>query len=608
MAGGSKDQRATELLQKGFQLHQQGDRAEAARYYREVVAIVPQHPDANHLLGMIAHDDGRNEDAIGLISIAIRGIPDNPAYHNNLGLAQLALAQTEEARQSFSQAVTLNPGYALAYSNLGNALWKLHQLEASAESFQKAISIEPTLAVAYSNLGNVLLELDQTEDAQAAFDRAIELDPEQADAHSNLGNAFKQSEKLADAEASYRRAIELDSRHADAWSNLSGVLLEWGNLDEAAVACREAIAIRPDHANAHRNLANIFWEQGDLEQAQAAYRSVLERRPDDADLHYDFGMTLLAMGEITEGWREFEWRFKTDKYDYSIGRFPQPLWDGSDLAGKSIVLWGEQGVGDEIRYAGMIPDLIEAGAQVAIQCDPRLVDLFSRSMPEAEVYSRPYQAALSGEARFDFQFPFTCLGRYLRPTLESFEGTADSYLIADPSARDRWSERLAELGPGSKIGITWNNTPQTEKNRLTTAGPLDLGPVLDLPGAEFIDLQYVDSTEDRAEIGRAHGVEVRTWDDIDLRNQLDEVAALISGLDLVIASDTAAGELAAALGVPTLTFAVGRPNYISLGTDGAIWHPTMKIFRKEVDESWERILTDLAAAAGQLIEPAQAGG
>jgi len=599
--GQSAPQHVAEILQRGFQLHQEGNRAEAERLYREVVTLVPDHPDANHLLGMLAHDAGRNEDAVRLISVALRGIPDNPVYHNNLGLAQLALERKEEALQSFTQAVALKPDYALAYSNLGNALWALHRLQESAESFQKAIDNEPSIAAAHSNLGNVLLELDRTDDALVAFHKAIEIDPVQADAHSNLGNAHKQLENLADAENCYRRAIELDPGHADAWSNLSGIQLAWGNLDDAAEACRAAIAIRPDNANAHRNLANVLWEEGDLDQAMATYRAVLARRPEDADLHYDFGMTLLAMGEIAEGWAEFEWRFKTDKYDYGIGRFPQPLWDGSDLSGRSIVLWGEQGVGDELRYASMIPDLIEAGADVAIQCDPRLVDLFARSMPEAKVFPRPYEAALSGEVAFDYQFPFTCLGRFLRPTLEAFEGVAESYLIPDPSSRDSWAKRLVQLGPKPKIGVTWNNTPQTEKNRRTMAAPRNLEPIFEISGVEFINLQYVDSTHERAEIRQLYDVEVHTWDDLDLKNDLDEVAALISSLDLVIASDTAAGELAAALGVPTLTFAVGKRNYVSLGTDGAIWHPTMRIFRKEVSDSWDGFLNELAAAARQHL-------
>lgn len=590
-----------EILQRAFQLHQEGNRAEAERLYREVVTLVPDHPDANHLLGMLAHDAGRNDDAVRLISVALRGIPDNAVYHNNLGLAHLALEQTEEALQSFTQAVVLKPDYALAYSNLGNALWALHRLQESAESFQKAIENDPSIAVAHSNLGNVLLELDRTDEALAAFHKAIEIDPGQADAHSNLGNAYKQLENLADAEVCYRRAIELDAGHADAWSNLSGILLAWGNLDDAAEACRAAIAIRPDHPNAHRNLANVLWEEGDLDQAMATYRAVLARRPEDADLHYDFGMTLLAMGEIIEGWAEFEWRFKSSRYDREIGNFPQPHWDGSDLAGKRIILWGEQGVGDEIRYAGMFPDLLGSGAEIVVQCEPRLAGLFARSFPQAEVHPRPYSPALSGEVPFDYQFPFTCLGRYLRPTVEAFEGAVTSYLTADPDSRDRWADRLAQLGPEPKVGLTWCSTPQSEKNKRTVAAPADLGPLFELSGVQFIDLQYVDSTEDRAEISRLYGAEIRTWDDIDLKNDLDEVAALISNLDLVIACDTAAGELAAALGVQTLTFAVGKPNYISLGTNGAIWHPAMDIFRKDVTDSWESVLTELAAAARQLL-------
>ncbi len=244
-------------------------------------------------------------------------------------------------------------------------------------------------------------------------------------------------------------------------------------------------------------------------------------------------MCATKAGRLPEGWEAYERRFQS-------GAVPreqpsnQPRWDASDPAGKTILVWAEQGLGDQLLFFRMVPDLMRAGAHCVVECDGRLVRLLERSFAGAEVvpYSTPPDPRVQ-RADIDFQIPVGSLARWFRPSLESFPKTS-GYLVADSFKVSRWKQLLEDLGEGLKVGICWRSG-MTEGSRSMYYSQLSQwGPVLTTADVRFINLQYGECGEELKEAERMFGTRVQVWKDMDLKNDQDGLAALMSALDLVI--------------------------------------------------------------------------
>ena len=278
----------------------------------------------------------------------------------------------------------------------------------------------------------------------------------------------------------------------------------------------------------------------------------------------------------------------------SARAYPHPRWDGSPLEGKSILLWGEQGIGDEIRYASMIPDVLVTGASVSIVCDERLVDLFARSFDGARVFAAPFAEKDAGVDAFDYQCPFGSLGKFLRPDKDSFPADRVNYLKADPELMKFWKERLSDISDRPKVGLAWSSALMLPMRILQYASIEELAPILTLDGIDLINLQNHESHEDINEAKERYGVDIHSWNDLNLKNDLNGVAALTSALDLVISFPTFSSEVAGALGVPTLCFAFHKKIIDQLGTKDAIWYPQIHYVSKNRTEPWQGVLEEIA--------------
>ena len=262
--------------------HHTGGRLPAAeQIYRQILQAEPNHADAIHLLGLIAHQVGKHEAAVDYIGRAIGLKGNTAAFHANLGGAYVALRRIPEAVICYRRALELKPDYAEAHSNLGNALKQQGKLEEAVVCYRRALELKPDLALPYSNLGNALQGQGKLEEAVVCYHRALELKPDYAEAHSNLGNALKQQGKLDDAVVCYRRALELKPDYAEAHFNLGNALQEQGKLEEAVICYRRALELKPDFALPYSNLGNALQGQGKLEEAVVCYRWALELKPDD---------------------------------------------------------------------------------------------------------------------------------------------------------------------------------------------------------------------------------------------------------------------------------------------------------------------------------------
>jgi tetratricopeptide (TPR) repeat protein/2-polyprenyl-3-methyl-5-hydroxy-6-metoxy-1,4-benzoquinol methylase len=297
--------RAADLFATALRYHQAGQLAEAEGHYRKILAIDPDHIDSLHLLGLIAHQVGRNDMAVDLIGKAIALNDRNPAFHNNIGLAFDALGRSENAVVHFERAIILKPNYVEAHNNLGAAFQAQGKMDVAVAQYRRALALKPDFAEAHNNLGNALKEQGKLDEAVASYQRALAAKPKFAEAHNNLGNALKTQGKLDEAMARYQQALALKPNYAEAHYNLGNALKEQGKLDAALVEYQRAVTLKPDYAEAHNNLGNALQKQGNLDEAVARYEQALALKPDFAEAHNNLGNALQDQGKADEAGAQY---------------------------------------------------------------------------------------------------------------------------------------------------------------------------------------------------------------------------------------------------------------------------------------------------------------
>ena len=290
----------SEALNIALQHHQAGRLREAEALYRQILQAQPEHPDALHLLGVIAQQVGQYDVAIRYINRAIAVNAQAAEFHNNIGEAYRAMGKLEEAVTHYRQAVALKPTYTGAYSNLGNALREQGKLKEAVTQYRQALALQPTYAEAHNNLGAALFEQGKLEEAVAQYRQALALEPTYAEAHNNLGAALHEQGKLEEAVLTCRQALALKPSFAEAHNRLGAALHEQGKLVEAEACFRQALALKPGYAEAHNNLGVALREQGKLEEALAHYRQALALKPMNAEAHSNLGSALKEQGKLEE--------------------------------------------------------------------------------------------------------------------------------------------------------------------------------------------------------------------------------------------------------------------------------------------------------------------
>ena len=614
----------------GAILNDQGRFSAAEASYRRALEIRPDFAGAHNNLGNTLEEQGRFSEAEASYRRALEIKPDLVEAHSNLGAAFEAQGRFPEAEASYRRALEIKPDYAEAYSNLGNILKALDRLAEAEASYRRALELKPDCAEVLYNLGITLKEQDLLPEAEASYRRALELKPDYAEAHNNLGNALREQKRLAEAEASFRRALELKPDYADAYSNLGitlqdqnryseaeasfrralelepdlaeaysnlGIALkDLGQLDDAVACYRRALEVKPDYAEVYSNLGDTLQAFGQSDSAVESYQRALELQPDNAKTHYNLGFAYLSLGKLGDGWDKYEGRWQVT----GVKRpFPYPWWEGGDLTGKTILVWGEQGVGDEIIFAGMLPDVIQAAGHCVVECDLRLVALFARSFPQAEIVprSKPPHPRLS-QPDIQLQCPMGSLPRWLRSSLESFP-QHHGYLKADLERVAFWKRRLDALGSAPKVGVTWRSKLRNIPRDIHYTELSQWGPILTAPGSVFVNLQYDNCRAELEAAREQFGVEIHAWDDIDLMNDLDEAAALTCALDLVISANTSVFSMAGALGKPVWLLNL-KNDWAALGTGAMPWFPDTRLFVKgNAQNNWDAVIEDIAEALKQ---------
>jgi tetratricopeptide (TPR) repeat protein len=615
----------SEALAMALEHHQAGRLQAAEQIYRQILAADPGQADALHLLGVLAHQVGKHGIAIQYIGRALTRSAEQPSFHYNLGevyrtVGEIAKAtacyrraveldpefakahnslgsmlqdqgKLAEAVACYQRAIELKPDFAGAHYNLGNALRLWNRAEEAIACYRRAVQLQPDFADAHNNLGSVLQDQRRLEEAVACFRRVIELRPGFADAHYNLGNALRLRGDLAEAVTCYRRALERNPGLAEAHDNLGVALQDQGRLAEAVACYQRAIELKPDFAEAHCNLGVAWKEQGKFDDALACCRRALQLNPRYADGHLNQALLWLLHGDLANGWEEYEWRWQAKQR--LAPEFQRQAWDGAPLAGKTILLIAEQGLGDTMQFVRYAPLVKRLGATVILHCQKPLLRLMA-SCPGIDRLAGPGDDL----PPFDVCVPLLSLPRLFQTTLANVPATIP-YLFAAPELVERWREKLARLA-GFTIGVCWKGSPGYPADRSRSIPLAEFAPLAQVPGVHLVSLQKGLGSEQLAELGDRFAV-------TDLRQELDEAsgpfmdtAAVMMNLDLVVSADTAVAHLAGALGVPVWLALPFVPDWRwLLDRPESPWYPTVRLFRQKKLDDWPAVFEEMKTALGR---------
>ena len=502
------------------------------------------------------------------------------------------LGQPTEAERLCRQILAIDAHHADSLNLLGMLAFQTGRYELAGERFQKAISITHGGATYHSNLGAVLRAQGKLKDAAAWFERALALQPDLAEAHVNLGGVLHAQGRLDDAAAQCQQALALKPELAEAHMNLGTVLHAQGKLHQALALCGRAVALKPGLAEAHHNLGRVLRSLGRSDEALACYGRALALQPNYAQAHFSQSLVQLLQADFSSGWRNYESRWQSEDHDTPRRAYPQPLWTGEPLHSGRLLIWGEQGVGDEILFAGLIPDVIRTGNRCTLDCDARLKPLFVRSFPEVDVISghRPDQAS---EFEIAAQLPSGSLPGLFRSTSAAFASTTSPYLIADSVTRNRFRTHYAD---GRRLaGLAW----QTKSPKAGHSRSIDLSllaPLFALPGIRWISLQYGDHDALQAQAAEA-AAPILIDRTVDQLSNIDRFAAQVAAMDLVVTIDNSTAHLAGSLGIPAWVLLPFAPDWRWLETrEDSPWYPTMRLFRQPGPEDWQSVVESVKAA------------
>ncbi len=592
--------------------------SDAERLFRAALARDPSVFEAQMNLANVLRDQGRIEEALAAYGSALTIDPAQAGAARQVAQLLRRLGRGSAAVDAFRRAIELDPNNAQLHFQLANLHQQQGDRAAAIENFTRALALKPDYAAAAVNLGAALQEDGHTAEAEAAHRRAIALEPRSVEATRNLAGLLQKRGKRDEALELWEQAAELDPRHAETLAALAGLLAEMGRLEEACRRFEQAVALDPnnaailsglafalcsfeqydlardaaeraircdpDHLEAYGALGQIWNAQGDVERWIEALRRGLARKPENPGLRAALALALLRKGDYEAGWREYEWRTRTEILAPLAKPVQAPRWQGEPLAGKTLLVLREQGYGDMIQFARYAELVAELGARVLFDVPAPLLRLFRtlRGPTQLVEASIPWEAV-------DFEVRLMSLPHRLGTRADKIPAHVP-YLSAGTEPKARWRERLA-AHPRPWIGLVWQGNPLFRLDRQRSTSLLHLRLLLAYP-ATFVSLQKGDAAAQIA----AQGLTQRILDWTQELEDFADTAALIDVLDLVISLDSAVGHLAGALGKPTwLMLSTAADFRWMLDRPDSPWYPLHRLYRQPRPGDWDSVVAAIKA-------------
>jgi len=520
--------------------------------------------------------------------------PLNPETYNCIGNLRDKQGRYQEAVFCFDKAALLNPEFSAAFFNKGNALKNLEQLSEAADQYRMALSIDPQFADGWLNLGVVCGLQDLLEEAETCFMKAIELKSDHTDAMLLLGNQLMGQKRFEEAIGLFERIIAHDRNHYLSYNSLGIAWLSVMESAKAYQALSEALRIKPDLASAICNIGTACRDMEQLDESVNWFRLALNHDPSDADTHWNLSLSLLHRGDYCEGWKEYEWRFRKSD-PIKIPNHAIPLWDGSPLNGRTILLQAEQGYGDTIQFMRYVQVVAELGGKVIVECqDNNIKPIVKRLQGVYDCLSWTDEPVAA-----NLKFPLMSLPHLLKTELATIP-QASGYLTVGSQEKARFKKLLDSCfaSGGVRIGLAWDGR-KTFRNDRRSCTLNDMEPLLSMPGTRFVSLQKEVSNVADLMMLEKYGV-------VNLAGDLGtyyDTASLIAGLDLVVSVDTSVAHLAGALGINTWIILKVGPDWRWLnGRYDSPWYNTVSLFRQVESGDWKPVIAAVHKKMAGLLD------
>lgn len=590
-------------MAEGLTRHQAGQWEQAETLYRRVLGRDPAHGQALYLLGSVLAQQQCTAEAVEWLGKALTVTPDHPQALSHRGVALKELGRLDDALADYDAALRLRPCYPEALNNRGVALQALGRAEEAIADFQMAAAQRPGYTEALNNLGVACRKAGRWDDARDAFGQVLARDPLSRAAGNNLGLVLLEQGDLAGALARFEAALDTDSSCVPAINNKGLALKEMGRLGDASACFHEALARDPGFTEAQVNLGTCLLAANRMEDALAATDLALKQDPAHAGAHWNRALILLTLGDWARGWPEYEWRFASRMV--APRAHAAPPWDGTPLAGRTLLVRAEQGAGDTLQFVRCCAAIETQGGEVVLECPPAVHRIVQSCMGVDRVV--PHAGPGEADTACDVQVSLLSLPGLLgiMPQAEDTPCLHVRYLHAPPAQAARWRAALDALSPGGgkpgplRVGLVWAGNPGHKNDRSRSCRLADWDVLGAVPNVALYSLQKGPA---EAQIG---GVPP-AWRPVPLGPLLEDfadTAAAMQALDLVIAVDTSSAHLAGALGVPVWTLLPFSPDWRwMLGREDTPWYPGMRLFRQSAPGDWPAVLARVAQQLAVLAD------
>jgi tetratricopeptide (TPR) repeat protein len=563
---------------------------------RKLFATAPAPNEESQLVreAYDAYLAGRYEEAERLCAKRLDQVAnDSKALHiralslNRLKRYPVALAILEALVQK-------EPLTAEYHDALGTTLLGLRRHDAALASFNRALALNPRLAVTHSNISALMNERQEHGEAETAARAALQIDPESSTALVTLGMALIGQGRPAEAEVELRRALQIKPRSLIGRLQLCEALRMAGRIDEVRRELDRVREMTPDNPDRHLHLGVLAQEfDRDFHAALEHFRAAQKLAPQVAGPFLNEALLRLTTGEFgREVWDLYEWRKKAPSRLEGYLKVTLPEWDGSRLSAGELLVYGEQGLGDELMFTSILPQALAVAPRLRFAAQPRLSSLFARSFPEVDVFAWDRSGPPdTGSAKF--ASAIGSLARYFRCSAQEFP-QHPGYLKPDPQRLETMRARLGTLGTERKIGIAWRGGVPSTRQARRSLSLAQLAPILQRPGYRWINLQYGAVEKELDEVQSATGVRIERLH--DATQDFEESAALISALDLVISVCSTTVHLAGALGQRVWVMAPLAAEW-RYGVSGShmLWYPSAEVFRQPRAGDWDSVIAQIGA-------------
>jgi tetratricopeptide (TPR) repeat protein len=522
-------------------------------------------------------------------ALALALAPESSQALNALGNARFGQGDMEEAIASYQRAIELAPSNHEAYINLGNAYMRQDRFESAVPVYEQGVRCLPSDRDPVVLLGIAYLKTRASEKAIQVFSKAVELDPNYAVSHQLLGHALVQSRYFQQTIPCFERALFLDPRNHEAHNGLGTALEGLGEFANADVAFRAALALQPESVEYLVNVGLNMARQRDPSGIELLERAI-QIDPNHFEAHYALAEVLLATGFYERGFQEYEWRWNSPDLSKSVRYFSQPMWDGQPLNGRAILLHAEQGFGDTIQFVRFIKDVVRLGGVVLLEVQPGLY----RLLAQLEGVQSCLRQGIDMLPSFDVHCPLMSLPYLLGTTIDSVPSPVSLTAVRNDSSN-------VDQAPSLRVGVVWAGNPEHKRDSFRSVPLSSLSPLWEVVGVTMVSLQ---KNVPRSDLPMLLGLAMECA--LEGCQDFLDTAAVIRGLDLIIAVDTAVAHLAASTGKHVWLILPQAADWRwGMWGDTTPWYPTMRLFRHETtrEELVARLAAELKRSSGEYILP-----